>query len=65
MAFTQADVDRLEAALSEGVLTVEVEGERITYRSVDDLLKALGHVKGKLEAAAGNPRHSVATFSRE
>lgn len=58
MAFTQAQIDALDAAIAANVLTVEYDGERVTYRSMDELLKA---------RALMNPfnRQSYAKFTRE
>lgn len=60
MAFTQTDLDNINAAIATGELTVEVNGRRVTYRSVDDLLKARSAIQSDLAAAsAGNrPRSS-------
>lgn len=38
MAWTQTDLDRINAALASGELTVEYDGRRTTYRSLSDLL---------------------------
>lgn len=67
MAVTQADLDRLEKALARGTLTVEVEGKRVTYRSVSELKDAIDYVQGKLEvsAAGSPPATTYASFSRE
>lgn len=40
MAFTQSDLTNIDAAIATGELSVEVNGRKIVYRSVDDLLKA-------------------------
>ena len=45
MAITQADVDRLEAAVVRGELTVEYDGRRVTYRSMNELLHTAGLVR--------------------
>lgn len=67
MALTQADVDRLEQAVARGELTVEYDGRRITYRSMDELLKAVAYVKGAVaaqSATAPSDRQSFAAFNR-
>jgi hypothetical protein len=60
MAFTQTDLDNINTAIATGELTVEVNGRRVTYRSVDDLLKARTAIQSDLAAtsAGGRPRAS-------
>jgi len=68
MAITQAQVDALEAAMMRGELTVEHDGKRVTYRSVDDMQKAIAYGKQQLADAAngGSPTtQSYAEFSRD
>jgi hypothetical protein len=48
MAITQSDIDNLDMAIAQSELTVEVNGRRITYRSMDELLKARAHLAGLL-----------------
>ena len=48
MAYVQADLDRLNSALTAGVLTVEIEGKRVTYRSVNELLTVIARVERSL-----------------
>jgi arginase family enzyme len=62
MAYTTADLDRLDRAIASGTLTVEVGGRKITYHSVDALLKARAHVAATLAASAGQP--STGAFKR-
>ena len=52
MALSQTDLDNLEAALASGELSVEYEGRRVTFRSVDDLSRSIAYVKNALAAAA-------------
>jgi hypothetical protein len=52
MAYTQADLDRLETAIAKGVLTVTVEGRQITYRSLAELERARAIVA---RALSGGP----------
>lgn len=67
---TAADVNRLETALATGHLTAEIEGERITYRSVAELKAALGYAKAELAGAGttatgGGPAQSFGQFTRD
>lgn len=57
----------LEAALASGELTVESDGERVTYRSVADLRSALDYFAGRQasEVAPGGivrPSTTVAVY---
>ena len=55
MPFTQTDLDNVKAAIASGELTVEHNGRKVTYRSLDDLLKAKKTIEGEL-ALASNGR---------
>ena len=61
------EIAALEAAVASGELTVESDGDRVTYRSTSDLLAALNHFRDKAAAASGTltRRSSVAIFDRE
>jgi len=67
MAISQTDIDRLEAALMRGELTVEYDGQRVTYRSVAELKAAIGYGKEALAAASATGAQTVtyASFSRD
>lgn len=52
MALSAADLEALDAAIATGELTVEFNGRRVTYRSVDELLKARQHVASVVSAAS-------------
>lgn len=47
-----ANIARLEAALAKGVLTIESDGERVTYQSVTALIGAIDYMKREQAAAA-------------
>lgn len=53
MAFTQTDLDNINSAIAAGELKVRSSnGSEVTYRSVDDLLKARTTIQTDLAAAA-------------
>ena len=52
MAVTQEMVDALERALLQGTLIVESDGDRITYRSVAEIERALVYARRQLNAQA-------------
>lgn len=66
MEFTQANLATLNKAIASGRLAVECDGEKITYRSLNELLKARDLVKASLAAQSSTPRTrgSIASFSR-
>lgn len=53
MAFTQTDLDRLNAAIATGELSIEKDGKKITYRSVGELVRARDLVIAELRAQSG------------
>lgn len=40
MAWTQADLDAIDEVIASGELTVKYRDREVTYRSMDDLLRA-------------------------
>ncbi len=55
------EIAALTAAVASGELTIEANGERVTYRSMDDLMKALGFLERKAAANAASPAVRSAT----
>lgn len=51
MAFSQTDLDNIDAAIGSGELTVEVDGRKVTYRSISDLKAARQLIVGQIAAA--------------
>jgi len=51
MAYTQADLDNLNAAIVGSELEVEYQGRRVRFRSVAELRAAYDHVKSELAAS--------------
>lgn len=67
MAFTSTDLDRIERAIATGELTVTVDGETVTYRSIAELTRARDMIRGELEATgqvSSRPRVSYAARAR-
>ncbi|MCE2917696.1 MAG: hypothetical protein LW768_19415 [Rubrivivax sp.] len=65
MAYTQADLDALDAAILNGELEVQEGDRRVRYRSIPELQAAAAHVRSRLaEAASGSgaSRRSVRRF---
>lgn len=67
MAFTQADIDALKAALATGALTVRApDGRMVTYRSVDEMLRTLARMEAEVGSADGvRPRTTFASFQKD
>jgi hypothetical protein len=53
MAWTQTQLDAVEAAIASGELTVRFGDRTVTYRSMDELLQARAVIKDSLAAEAG------------
>lgn len=53
MAFTTDDLDRINAAIATGELSVHYADRSVTYRSIEELLKAKQHI---LNGLNGRPR---------
>jgi hypothetical protein len=52
VAYTEQDRLRLKRAITSGVLTIiNSEGERVTYRTLDELETALARVEAELDGA--------------
>lgn len=67
MAWTQTDLDRIEAAIASGVLTVRfADGRMVTYASMPDLLAVRTAMAGALNAAQASPidRRTFIEFAR-
>jgi hypothetical protein len=54
MAFSQADLTNIDAAIATGELSVEVNGRKVVYRSMDDLLKARRTITAVLAETAAS-----------
>jgi hypothetical protein len=59
MAYSQTQLEALEAALASGMLRVSFEGRSVEYRSVEELKKAIAEVKAALAADPARPRSRV------
>jgi hypothetical protein len=62
MAVTQIQLDAIDDAIARGVLTVEYDGHRVTYHSLDELLKARRFVAQQLSPVN---RQTHARFTRD
>lgn len=66
MAVTQADIDALNAAIGSGERQVTLGSQSVTYRSIDDLIKARDNLRQEMANAsltvAGTPIRRRGTF---
>lgn len=51
MAFTTADLVKVESAIAKGELEVAFDGKSVKYRSVAELKAARDLIRGELEAS--------------
>lgn len=61
MALSQTDLESLDLAIASAELEVQLEGRRVKYRSVDEMLKARAHVAEVL--AAGRTQRASYGFN--
>ena len=61
MAVSQADLDALNAAIASGERQVTIGSQSVTYRSIDDLIKARNDIERQFKAQNGE---SVARQTR-
>lgn len=63
--FTQAQLNALNAMIASGVLRSEYDGQRIEYRTMDELIRARDVVKAGLASSASTRvTHVNPVFSR-
>ena len=61
-----AKITALEDAIASGELTVESDGDRVTYRSMSDLMKARDYFVQQQAGQSGStarPASTLATYS--
>jgi len=63
MAFTTGDLQSIDSAIASGELSVEVQGRKVVYRSIDDLKKARQLVEDGLAAQRPGGRIRTGYFS--
>lgn len=55
MAYTQTDLDRINAAIATGVLSCVVNGQTVTYRSLREMERVKALIEGELSAGRRRP----------
>lgn len=62
--WSQADIDALDAAIKTGVTSVRFQDREVTYRSMNDLLKARAFASTQVAAATGQiPTRQLRVYS--
>lgn len=62
MAYSQTDLDTIDAAIAAGELEITVDGKTVRYRSIAELLRAREHIEAQINTASGH-RRSVFYFT--
>lgn len=67
MAYTTDDLAAIDAAIASGELTVKTNDRLVTYRSIDELLRARNHIAAVLASQDSSarlfPRFQTPDFS--
>ncbi|SCY61689.1 phage head-tail joining protein [Paracoccus tibetensis] len=65
MAFTHADAAALRAAIAKGASSLELNGEKVSYRSLKEMRETLAMIEAELSATpAGLSRVSYPRTTR-
>lgn len=56
MAYTQADLDAVRSAIAKGERSVDFSDRSVTYRSMDELLRAEERIANALAEASSETR---------
>jgi len=65
MAFSQAQLDALEAAIATGTLEVRTGDKSIRYQNTADMIRARDLMRDQLTAAVPTERTSSSSFYRD
>jgi hypothetical protein len=67
MALTSADLTAVETAIASGQLSVQFADRSVTYRSIDELLKAREFIKNAIAQSGGTvqTRCTYASFTKD
>ena len=64
MAWTQADLDAVDAAIASGELSVAYADKRVLFRSMEELVQARGLIAGALNAVSTTARPSFRRYKQ-
>lgn len=57
MAFTQQDLDELEVAIASGNRDVQLDGKRVVYRNLSEMLQIRDIIRRALAQSGGGSVH--------
>lgn len=58
MAYTQTELDALDRAIAQGALSVEYGDKKVTYRSLDDMLRTRQLMRDELGLNGATPANN-------
>lgn len=64
MAYTQSDLDNLNAAIASGEKQVALGAQQVTYRSLAELIAARNIVRDELAEAAAGPENRKSRITK-
>ena len=62
--FSQSQLDKLNVMIASGVLRSEYDGQRIEYRSMDELIRARDTIRAGLGGSQTRVTHINPAFNR-
>lgn len=65
MAFTQIQLDSLEAAIASGTLEVRIGDKLVKYQTTNDLIRARDLMRDQINSANASNRSTYSSFSRD
>lgn len=63
MAWTQTDLDQLDASIKKGVKSVTYQSGTVVYHSLAEMLRLRDVMKGEIAGGASSPARTVAQYS--
>jgi hypothetical protein len=63
MAFTQTQLDALDAAIATGSLEASFDGKHVKYRSLDEMMRIRQTIQESLSGARA--RYSLTAFTKD
>lgn len=66
MAWTTADLTKIETAIATGELSVQFADRRVHYRSIEELLRARDVIKAAVDSTvSASTRSTFASFTKD
>ncbi len=64
MAWTQTDLDKIEAAMATGQRRVRLNGREVEYHSIDQMIKARDAIQASITRASSGVRRPTSYRAR-